>query len=125
MLKTEEKNPLSGLTIEEQEELSRKEAKKFDKQRFEQDSELTIKERKKQKERIDNLKLSQEREKEEYRKNFDSLVSDPLEYLRQGIEEGEYQGREQRFQLALLVVLCKIEKNLAELLKKEAHKGGK
>ncbi len=100
--------------LQEQKKKSKKEAEKFDKKRFGRDASTGQSET--QKARIAGIKLSQDKVVEERLKDFDLLVKDPLVYLRERVKDGDFQvGKEDRFQLYLLISLMKIQTSLAEV----------
>lgn len=88
------------------------EAKAFDRKRFGDDAELTPEERKKQKERINNLQSGEDKAKEDRLNAVADFDTDPLGYLKEKLAVGNYEGRDREHNYLLLVSLIKIQNAL-------------
>jgi len=97
---------------ENQRAKSKKEAARFDKQRFGDDAELTEKEREKQKQRIETLKTGQDKAKEDRLNAVLDFDSDPIGFLKEKLSQGNYEGRDKQHNYLLLVTLVKIQQAL-------------
>lgn len=88
------------------------EAKAFDRKRFGDDAELTPEERKKQKEKIENLKLGQDKAAQDRLNAVADFDNNPIGFLKEKLAQGNYEGRDKQHNYLLLVTLVRIQQAL-------------
>ena len=88
------------------------EAKAFDQRRFGNEGELTPEEKKKQKEKIENLKLGQDKAAQDRLNSVIDFDVDPIGFLKEKLAAGNYEGRDKEHNYLLLVTLVKIQQAL-------------
>lgn len=87
-------------------------------------SEPTRQEKKTMLEKQEELKVNQDKAKVDLLKKFVDFLADPLSYLHSQVSKGEWEGKEERYELYSLLTQVKIQESLQGILE-ELKKGKK
>lgn len=102
--------------LEKQKEISKKEAAKFDKERFDSDAGLTEEETEKIQKRAASRKKFEDNAPKDRLNAIKDFDNDPIGFLKEKLAAGNYEGRDRQHNYLLLVTMVQIQNSLKELV---------